>query len=491
MGFKMITKIVPVILAGGTGSRLWPLSRESFPKQFLQLNDEDNYTLLQKTYKRIQDIENLSQPIIICNEEHRFIVGDQMRQISTDPHAIILEPARRNTAPAIAIAAMKAIEDHKEENIDPILLILSSDHHIENIKEFQKSIHKSIQLASNGTLIVFGIMPSYPATGYGYIKAEKILQKNNFNSNKVEKFIEKPDQKRAQILFEDKQYSWNSGMFVFKASCILQELSEFVPEIVKNCRRCLTKSKLDLDFLRLEKSSFSECSDISIDVAVFEKTQNAYVFPLDCGWDDIGSWESLWNISKKNKDGNSIKGKVIIKETKSSLIRSEEKLIVGLGLKDLMIIDTKDALLVANKNCSQEIKNIVSTLNEKNFKEGKEHKKIHRPWGFYESIEVGKFWQIKKIKVHPGASLSLQMHNHRSEHWIVVEGKAKVQINDDIKLLSKNESIYIPVKSKHRLTNDSNLPLVIIEVQTGTYLGEDDIIRFDDIYGRINESRNI
>ncbi len=479
-------KIIPVILAGGTGSRLWPLSRESFPKQFLQLTEQDNYTLLQKTYKRIEDIENICDPIIICNEEHRFIVGDQMRKININPQAIILEPSRRNTAPAITIAAMKVIEDAKEEHTDPILLILSSDHFIKDINEFKNSIQNSIELASVGHLIVFGIIPSNPATGYGYIKSDKKLEKNNFFSNKVEKFIEKPDLKTAQLLFEDKKYSWNSGMFVFKASSILEELSKFVPEIVFNCKKCLTKSKIDLDFLRLDKLSFSKCDDISIDVAVFEKTNNAFVFPLDCGWDDIGSWESLWNISQKDEDGNSIKGNVIIKETQKSLIRSEEKLLVSLGLKDVMIIDTKDALLVANKSFSQEIKNIVTSLNEKNLKEGKQHKKIYRPWGLYESIEVGKSWQIKKIEVNPGASLSLQMHNHRSEHWIVVEGTAKVQVNDEIKLLSKNESIYIPVKSKHRLTNDSPSPLILIEVQTGGYLGEDDIIRFDDIYGRTN-----
>ncbi len=477
-------KIIPIILAGGTGSRLWPLSRESFPKQFLDLTDQDNYTLLQKTYKRIEDIENICDPIIICNEEHRFITGDQMRKININPQAIILEPSRRNTAPAITIAAMKVIEDFKEEDLDPILLILSSDHFIQDINEFKKSIQNSIELASEGNLIVFGIIPSHPATGYGYIKSNKKFRENKLFANKVEKFIEKPDLKTAQLLFEDKKYSWNSGMFVFKASSILEELSKFVPEIVSNCKDCLKKSKLDLDFLRLDKLSFSECNDISIDVAVFEKTNKAYVFPLDCGWDDIGSWESLWNISQKDEEGNSIKGKVIAKETKTSLIRSEEKLLVCLGLKDVMIIDTKDALLVANKSFSQEIKNIVNSLNDKKFKEGKQHKKIYRPWGFYESIEIGSYWQIKKIEVNPGASLSLQMHNHRSEHWIVVEGTARVQVNDEIKLLSRNESIYIPVKSNHRLTNNSSLPLVLIEVQTGGYLGEDDIIRFDDIYGR-------
>ena len=475
----------PVILSGGSGTRLWPLSRESFPKQFLQLTEEDQYTLLQKTYKRIENLENLCKPIIICNEEHRFIVGDQMRQINTDPLAIILEPARRNTAPAIAVAAMKAIEEFKDENIDPILLILSSDHYIENANEFKKAIQNSIRLAAGGYLIIFGITPTHPSTGYGYIKAQYKFDENNFKSNKVIQFLEKPDLKTAQSLIKDEKYTWNSGMFVFKASSILAELSKFTPEIVNNCEKSFKERILDLDFLRLEKSSFSNCVETSIDIAVFEKTQNAYVLPLNCGWDDIGNWESLWDISTKDLNGNSIKGRVIAKETSKSLIRSEDKLLVCLGLKDMMIINTKDALLVANKSFSQEIKDIVSTLNKKNLKEGKKHKKIHRPWGFYESIEESQSWQIKKIEVNPGASLSLQLHHHRSEHWIVVEGIAEVQLDEKKKLLSKNESIYIPFKSKHRLCNPGISKLILIEVQTGDYLGEDDIIRFDDMYGRI------
>ncbi len=481
-----MNKVIPIILAGGTGSRLWPLSRESFPKQFLKLTD-DEYTLLQKTYKRIEYIENLSKPIIICNEEHRFIVGDQMRKINTDPLSIILEPSRRNTAPAITIAAMKANEYFKDEDVDPILLILSSDHYIKNIPEFRKSIQKSIELAAGGNLIIFGIIPSYPATGYGYIKAQNELKIDNPIEYKVEKFIEKPDFKTAKSLFADKKYSWNSGMFVCKASSILKELSIFTPQIVENCKKCLKESNVDLDFLRLDEKSFSQCKDISIDVAVLEKTKKAYVLPLNCGWDDIGNWESLWNISNKDLDGNSIKGKVLAKQTQTSLLRSENKLLVCLGLKDLLVIDTKDAVLVANKNFSQEIKDIVSILNKKKQKEGKQHKKIFRPWGFYETMEESNGWLIKKIEVNPGASLSLQMHNHRSEHWVVVEGNAKVQVNEVINFLSENESIYIPIQSKHRLSNPSKKPLVLIEVQTGDYLGEDDIIRFDDIYGRITK----
>jgi len=479
-------KIIPIILAGGTGSRLWPLSRESFPKQFLKLTEADGLTLLQKTFKRIENLENISQPIIICHEEHRFIVGDQMKGIKTDPLAIILEPSRRNTAPAITIAAIKALEDHIDEEIDPILLILSSDHFIEDIEKFKKSIQNSIELALDGNLIIFGIVPTFPATGYGYIKSEKSSNEKSFKAKKVSEFIEKPNARKAKELFENEKYSWNSGMFVCKASSILNELTKFSPEIVNNCKICLKESKKDLDFIRLDKTYFSQCAEISIDVAVFEKTEKAYVLPLDCGWNDIGTWESLWNISKKDLNDNSITGNVIAHKTKSSLIRSERNLLVTLGLKDIMIIDTKDALLVANKKFSQELKNIVSIVNNKKLKEGKQHKKVHRPWGFYESLEEGNSWQIKKIVVNPGASLSLQLHNHRSEHWIVVEGNAKVEVNKDIKFLSKNESIYVPIESKHRLSNPSEIPLVLIEVQTGDYLGEDDIVRFDDIYGRIS-----
>ncbi len=480
-----MSKIIPIILAGGTGSRLWPLSRESYPKQFLELTEEDGLTLLQRTYKRIENLENISKPIIICHEEHRFIVGDQMKGIKTDPLAIILEPSRRNTAPAITIAAIKALEDHIDEKSDPILLILSSDHFIEDIEKFKKSIQNSIELALDGNLIIFGIVPTFPATGYGYIKAEKSSGKKTFKYKKVSEFIEKPNSRKAKKLFENENYTWNSGMFVCKASSIFNELTKFSPEIVNNCKICLKESKKDLDFIRLDKTYFSQCPEISIDVAVFEKTEKAYVLPLDCGWNDIGTWESLWNISKKDLNDNSIKGNVIAQKTKSSLIRSERNLLVTLGLKDIMIIDTKDVLLVANKKFSQELKNIVSIVNNKKLKEGKQHKKVHRPWGFYESLEEGNSWQIKKIVVNPGASLSLQLHNHRSEHWIVVEGNAKVQVNDDIKFLSKNESIYVPIESKHRLSNPSKIPLVLIEVQTGDYLGEDDIVRFDDIYGRI------
>ena len=473
-------KIVPIILAGGTGSRLWPLSRNSFPKQFLNISDDDKFTMLQKTYKRVEDIENITKPIIICNKEHRFIVGEQMNKINIKPLSILLEPEGRNTAPAIAISCLKAVEEYK----DPILLILSSDHEIKNITEFQNTIKKSINLAEEGKLVIFGIIPTYPATGYGYIKTLSKLKSDNYLSSKVEKFIEKPDRETAQTIFKDKHFSWNSGMFVFKASSILNELKEFAPGIIKNCEKCLIKSQKDLDFLRLDEKSFSKCQNISIDYAVLEKTRNAHVLPLNCGWDDVGSWDSLWKISKKDNEGNATKGKVLVKDTKNSLIRSEEKLVVSIGLNNIIIIETKDAVLVADKNNSQKVKSIVNSLNEKGFIEARQHKKVYRPWGYYLSIENDSKWQIKKIQVNPGASLSLQMHKYRSEHWIVVKGTAKVEVNEKEYFLSENESTYIPLGSKHRLSNPSTKPLILIEVQSGNYLGEDDIVRFEDNYGR-------
>ncbi len=475
-----MNQIIPIILAGGTGTRLWPLSRKSFPKQFLNLLNEDNLTLLQNTYKRIESLDNLSKPIIICNEEHRFIVGDQMRKINIEPLTIMLEPARRNTGPAIAIAALKSIELFE----DPILLILSSDHDIKNIKKFTSSITNSINLAQDGNLAIFGVKPTFPSTGYGYIKSIDKLNHNNYEASKVEKFLEKPNIKIANEIFEDDKYTWNSGMFVFKARTILSEIKKFAPDIIKNCERCLIESKNDLDFLRLNKEYFIRCRDISIDYAVLEKTNKAFVLPLNCGWNDIGSWESLWKIEKKDSEGNAVKGKVLLEETKESLIRSENKLVVCIGIKNIILIETRDAVLVANKKDSQKIKRIVNLLNEKGIIEGKQHKKVYRPWGYYLSIEESIRWQVKKIVVNPGASLSLQMHNHRAEHWVVVKGIAKVEINNKENFLSVNESVYIPLGSKHRLSNKGNQPLVLIEVQTGDYLGEDDIVRFKDNYDR-------
>ena len=483
MRTKKVSKIVPIILAGGCGTRLWPLSRKSFPKQFLNLLD-DEYTMLQKTYKRIENLHNISRPIVICNEEHRFLVAHQFKEIKIVPLEILLEPEGRNTTPAITIAALKAIDIFKDTNIDPILLILSSDHQIEDLYEFQLAIQNSIDMASKGNLIIFGVPPTYPATGYGYIKSENILDSNEDLAIKVDQFIEKPNLQAAENFIKDKKYSWNSGMFVFKANTILEEIKSFAPDILKKCRECLKLSKKDLDFFRLEKKLFISCDNISIDISVFEKTKKAYVIPLICGWDDIGSWESLWKISKKDKEGNSLKGRTLIKATKNSLIRSDDKFVVGIGLENIIIVETKDAVLVANKDSSQSVKEIVSLMKEKGLSEAQNHKLVYRPWGSFLSLEEGTNWQIKKIEVNPGASLSLQKHFHRSEHWVVVSGKAKVEIDSLEKIIGPNEGVYIPLGIKHRLSNPTKRKLILIEIQSGSYLGEDDIIRFEDIYGR-------
>ena len=478
-------KIIPIILAGGTGSRLWPLSRRSFPKQFLNLLD-DGYTMLQKTLKRIENLDNISRPIIICNEEHRFIVGHQMKEINIEPLEILLEPEGRNTTPAITIAALKALDIYKDTKIEPILLVLSSDHQIEDITKFHSSINCSIEEALKGNLIIFGVPPTYPATGFGYIKSQKHLDHNQYIPIKVDKFIEKPDEKNAKYFIKDKRYSWNSGMFVFKANSILNEVKSFSPDLIKNCEQCLKKSKMDLDFLRLEKNTFLNCDNIPIDISVFEKTKKAFVIPLNCGWNDIGSWESLWQISKKDNNGNSLIGRVLANDTKDSLIRGENKLVVAIGLENIVVVETKDAVLVANSQCSQSVKNIVSLMHSKGFNEAQNHKIVFRPWGSFLSIEDGSTWQIKKIEVNPGASLSLQMHFHRSEHWIVVNGTAKVEIGNIERIIGPNESVYIPLGAKHRLSNPTKLPLTLIEIQSGSYLGEDDIKRFEDKYGREN-----
>ena len=483
MSIKAINQIVPIILAGGTGSRLWPLSRKSFPKQFLNLLD-DEFTMLQKTYKRIEKLQNICRPIVICNEEHRFIVGHQMRDIDVEPLSILLEPEGRNTTPAITIAALKALEIFKDTNVDPVLLILSSDHQIKDIHNFHLAIKNSIDIASKGNLVIFGVEPTFASTGYGYIKSENQLTNNNSQPSKVDFFTEKPNKKTAELFLKDKQYSWNSGMFVFKANSILDEIKSFTPEIFNNCKKCLEISQKDLDFLRLEKNSFLKCDNVSIDISVFEKTKKAFVIPLSCGWDDVGSWESIWKISKKDIKGNFVKGKTLINNIKNSYIQSEEKLVVGIGLENIIVVETKDAVLVANRNSSESIKKIVSLMHEKGLKESQNHKLVFRPWGSFISIEEGDNWQIKKIEVSPGASLSLQMHFHRSEHWVVVDGTAKVEIDDNEKIIGPNESVYIPLGIKHRLSNPTKLPLTLIEIQSGSYLGEDDIKRFEDKYGR-------
>tara|TARA_B100001093_G_scaffold519597_1_gene609382 strand:+ start:1279 stop:2715 length:1437 start_codon:yes stop_codon:yes gene_type:complete len=473
--------IIPVILCGGSGSRLWPLSRQSFPKQFLPIMLKGDDTLLQSTHKRLKGLINISDPMIICNEEHRFIAAEQLREINVQPKDIFLEPCGRNTAPAITIAALKAIEKGE----DPFLLVLASDHSIKDLKEFVSIITMGIKYANDGKLVSFGIIPESPETGYGYIECLNQFSKENKKGIPIKKFIEKPNIEKAKKFIKDKRFLWNSGMFLFKASVILKELNNFNPEIVDFCEKSLNKSKVDLDFIRLEKKSFEKCPDMSIDNGVMEKTNLGIVIPLDVGWSDIGSWKSLWEYEEKDIEGNVIIGNVIAKDTINSYLRGEERLVVGLGIKDLIIVDTKDAVLICDKKYDQKIKDIVNLLKKEGYEEGVNHKKVYRPWGNFISLAEDENWKVKRIEVKKGASLSLQLHNQRSEHWVVVKGTAIAQLDKKEIVLKENQSIYIPSGSKHRLSNNSKKPLVIIEVQCGSYLGEDDIIRFNDIYGRL------
>ncbi len=473
------SRIIPVILCGGSGSRLWPLSRNSYPKQFLSITSSNGGSLLQKTVKRISDIQKLSDPILLCNEEHRFIVAEQMRELGVKPYSILLEPFGRNTAPAITIAALKA----KTDGEDPIIIVLSSDHEILNKENFIQSINLGLTQAKENKLVTFGIIPSSPETGYGYIKSEKPLNINEEGSN-IQEFIEKPNLEIAKQFVKDNRYSWNSGIFIFKSSVIINEISKFYPDLVENCRNCLEQSEYDLDFQRIKAKSFEKCLDISIDVAVMEKTNKGFVLPLNAGWSDIGSWEKVWEVLNKDKNGNVLQGKTYIKNSKNCLLKSDHRLVVGLGIEDLIIIETSDAILVSNKYQSQEVKNIVKELKENNIAEGQKHLKTYRPWGHYISTVEGSRWQVKLIYVKPSEKTSLQMHHHRSEHWIVVSGTAEVEVDEKFIVLSENQSTYIPLGSKHRLSNPGRIPLVLIEVQSGAYVGEDDIVRFEDKYGR-------
>ena len=477
------SSIIPVILSGGSGTRLWPLSRESYPKQFLALESGTKRTLLQKTYERLIGLEGLENPILICNEDHRFVVAEQFREININPLAIILEPIGRNTAPAIAVAALQAISLGK----DPMLLILAADHLIENIIEFQSVVKAAKTYANQGRLVAFGIVPTCAETGYGYIETKESPQNEEIITGlEIKKFIEKPNKDKAEKLIKDPRYTWNSGIFLFKASSIINELEKFYPEIINYCKIATNNNLIDLDFIRLEAESFKKVPKVSIDVAVMEKTKLGTVIPLNAGWSDIGSWKSLWDVSHKNHDGNYISGRIIAKESKNCYFKSEQRLVLGLGIENLIVVDTNDAILVANREYSQNIGNIIKNLDSSKFPEGKIHKKIYRPWGNYTTIGEGKRWKVKLIEVKSNESLSLQKHHHRAEHWIIVNGTALIEKDGKQELLSENQSTFIPLGCKHRLSNPGKMKLELIEVQSGTYLDEDDIIRFEDSYGRIN-----
>ncbi len=474
-------KITPVILCGGSGTRLWPLSRASFPKQYLEINPQKSISFFQETINRIKIYENIEDPIVICNEEHRFIVAEQLREINVKAKSILLEPVGRNTAPAITIASFKAVESDQNS----ILLILPADHIIREPEKFIKVINKAISFAKEGNLITFGITPSRPETGFGYIEAEKNLNSDILNGEKIIRFIEKPNKEKAEKLIKEKRFFWNSGIFLFQANTFLREIKLYHPEIYNLSRKSLFNKNLDFEFQRLDKETFFLCEKISIDKAIMEKTNFGIVLPLEVGWSDIGSWESMWSISNKDDQGNVSLGKIICKDVKNSYFRSEGRLVVGIGVEDLIVIETQDAVFISKKNQAQKVRNIVEILENKGKAEATSHKTIFRPWGHYTSIAEESNWQVKKISVKPGESLSLQLHNQRTEHWIVVNGIASVEINGEISTLHENESTYIPLGSKHRLSNPGEEPLILIEIQSGDYLGEDDIVRFEDKYGRI------
>lgn len=465
--------MIPIILSGGSGTRLWPLSRKMYPKQFLSLLDDE--TMLQRTLQRLEGLEHAA-PTVVCNDEHRFIVAEQARQIGIEDLSIILEPFGKNTAPAIAVAAVYAAQ----RTDDPVLLVLTADHEIPDQRAFTDVVKQAQPLAAAGKLVTFGIVPTYAATGYGYIRRGD-AEGNGFV---VDEFIEKPNRKTAEQYLASDGYYWNSGMFMFRAGAYLAELEKFNPEMVAHCRQAAADMSEDIGFLRLDAEAFARCEADSIDYALMEKTDLACVVPMDAGWSDIGSWSSLWEQGRKDKNGNATRGDVLACDTENSIVHAESRLVATVGVSDLVIVETQDAVLVADKTKAQEVKQIVERLAQDKREEENFHRIVYRPWGSFDSVDEGEGYKVKRISVKPGARLSKQMHHHRAEHWVVVRGTARVFRDEEIFDLHENESVFIPLGTTHYLENPGNEPLDIIEVQSGSYLGEDDIVRFDDIYGR-------
>lgn len=472
--------IIPVILSGGSGSRLWPVSREMYPKQLLPLVGQS--TMLQETVLRLRGIDDIVQPVVVCNEDHRFMVAEQLRSIGSAAAVIMLEPFGRNTAPAVALAALETMTTHD----DPLLLILPADHVITDVAAFQQACRAATAYAEQGKLVTFGITPHAAETGYGYIQKGAQLPHSEALAAAfgVERFVEKPDLATATQYVQSGDYLWNSGMFLLSARRYLDELQKFAPGMVAACRTAHDKAVRDQDFLRLDAAAFALCPSDSIDYAVMEKTDAAAVIPLDAGWSDVGSWSALWEIADRDDSGNSSKGDAMLLNTSNCFVSAGSRLVAVVGMDNCVIVETPDAVLVADKDQVQDVKQIVNLLKRDNRSEAITHQTVYRPWGSYQSIDAAERFQVKRITVKPGASLSLQMHHHRAEHWVVVSGTAKVVTGGQEKILSENQSTYIPLGVTHRLENPGVIPLELIEVQSGSYLGEDDIVRFEDVYGR-------
>jgi len=468
--------LIPVILSGGAGTRLWPLSRELYPKQLLALAAKD--TMLQETVKRLAGLPT-APPVIVCNEAHRFLVAEQVRQLGVQPGAIVLEPAGRNTAPAIALGAHAALEAGGE-GADPVLLVLPADHVIRDVAAFQAAAHLALEAAERGELVTFGIVPRAPETGYGYIQRGAAVG----GSFRIARFVEKPTLERAQGFLASGEYYWNSGMFVFKARRYLEELERLAPQMARSCRAAFERASADLDFTRIDAASFASCPSDSIDYAVMEKVSDALVVPLDAGWSDVGSWSALHEACDADAAGNVARGDVLAEDCRGCFLYSESRLVAAVGLEDHVVVETKDAVLVAPRGRVQGVKKLVGRLKALGRYEHSLHREVYRPWGSYDSVENGQRFQVKRLKVKPGATLSLQMHHHRAEHWIVVSGTARITRGDEVFLLEENQSTYIPIGVRHRIENPGKIPLHIIEVQSGSYLGEDDIVRLEDRYGR-------
>lgn len=468
--------LTPVILSGGSGTRLWPLSRKNLPKQFLALRG--TATLFEQTLTRTLALGEVAAPVVVCSDEHRFLVAEQLRRASIDRAAILLEPMPRNTAPAIALAAWHALAT----DAGATLLVLPADHLIGDTAGFAGVVHKAMPLADAGWLVTFGIRPEAPETGFGYIKRGGALGAAGFE---VDRFVEKPDAGTAQGYLDAGDYEWNSGMFLFKAARFLEELQQHAPAMHAASRAAFDAAKSDLDFVRIDKDAFAASPSDSIDYAVMEKTTRAAVVPVSCGWSDIGSWDALWAVSERDRDGNRLEGDVIAIDSRNCFVRgTERRLVAALGLEDIVIVDTPDAVLVAPRARVQDVKQLVDRIKSDGRQEHMFHRKVYRPWGSYDSIDMGERFQVKRITVKPGAALSLQKHQHRAEHWVIVSGTAEVTRNEDVFLLAENESTFLPLGAVHRLRNPGKTPLELIEVQSGSYLGEDDIVRLEDVYGR-------